>query len=173
MTNHKQTNQSPYVVTALGAADRPRILDHLLALDDTDRALRFGVAADADALARYVASIDFERDAVFGAAGVDGALDGFAHVALHDGVAELGVSVVHTGRRRGLAGALAAAALRVARDADAREFRFHAAASNDGMRLVARRLGMSLEFDGSEFTARRALSRRAAPGGAENALRDG
>ena len=50
----------------LHARHRPRILDHLLHLDERDRYLRFGFPATQHQMTQYVASIDFKRDEVFG-----------------------------------------------------------------------------------------------------------
>ena len=45
---------------------RERILAHLLALDERSRYLRFGYAANDGHIARYVDTLDFEHDEVFG-----------------------------------------------------------------------------------------------------------
>ncbi len=50
----------------LHARHRHRILDHLLHLDEHDRYLRFGSPVTSDQFNKYVASIDFKRDEVFG-----------------------------------------------------------------------------------------------------------
>ncbi|MBI2732808.1 MAG: hypothetical protein HYX44_05765, partial [Aquabacterium sp.] len=50
----------------LHARHRHRILDHLLHLDERDRFLRFGSPVTSEQLNKYVASIDFKRDEVFG-----------------------------------------------------------------------------------------------------------
>lgn len=134
-----------------------------MALDGPDRTLRFGVISDADAVARYIAAIDFECSTVLGATERDSdALVGLAHVALADGVADLGLSVASDARRRGVGRALAAAALREAQRLDAVEFRFDGATANTGMRRLAKHLGMRVDADGSEFVARRLLGRAAA-----------
>lgn len=152
-----------YVIGRLPAADAPAVLEHLVALAPADRALRFGAAFDDAALARYVASIDFGGGAVLGAHAPDGTLAAVAHVALGHGVAELGLSVDGAHRRRGVAGALAAAALRDAQRRGAHEFRVHCAAGNVGMRRIAQRLGMELRADGAEVLASRRLKAAEAP----------
>ena len=53
-------------IHSLGENHRQRINAHLLALDRQDRYLRFGYAATDEQIARYVASLDFERDEIFG-----------------------------------------------------------------------------------------------------------
>ena len=45
---------------------RAKILSHLVALNESDRYLRFGYAASDAQLARYSQAIDFARDEVFG-----------------------------------------------------------------------------------------------------------
>lgn len=147
----------PYVIERLGEGNRTDVRAHLLSLDATDRTLRFGVTSDADAVERYVANLDFERDVFLGARARDGALVGLAHVALVDGIAELGVSVCERARRSGVAAALAQAALREAQRLAAREFRFDFVAGNAGMRRLARKLAMTVSRDGNEFLAQRAL----------------
>jgi RimJ/RimL family protein N-acetyltransferase len=101
--------------------------------------------------------MEFDRGGALGATGPDGALVALAHVAIEGDAAELGISVTQPHRERGLAGALAAAALRLAQDAGAREFRFHYASSNEGMRRLAVKLGMDVNADGSDLVAQRAL----------------
>lgn len=147
----------PYAIQPLGPDDRARIRAHLLALDLADRALRFGVASDADAVARYVDAIDFDGASVLGAVAPDASLIGLAHVALDGAVADLGISVSSGQRQRGVARALAGAALREAERLGAREFRFDSTATNRGMRRLAQQLGMQVTADGTEMAARRAL----------------
>jgi RimJ/RimL family protein N-acetyltransferase len=165
----------PYVVQRLGAQDRAPMLEHLLALDDADRAMRFGVATDADAIARYVDAIDFDRGTVLGARAPDGTLAGLAHVAVGDATADLGLSVLAEHRQRGVASALAAAALREAQRLRADEFRLHCAATNAGMRRIATRLGMEFSTEGSDVLARRRLGRvpRASAGARTVAMASG
>ena len=53
-------------IRSLAPRHRQRILTHLLALDRSDRYLRFGHPATDVQIEKYVASLDFERDEVFG-----------------------------------------------------------------------------------------------------------
>lgn len=152
-----------FAIQRLGPPDRERILRHLISLDEGDRSLRFGVAHDADALARYVDGIDFDASSVLGAALTDGSLIGIAHIALSDAVAELGISVSPGQRQKGVAGALAGAALREAQRLGAIEFRFESAASNAGMRRLARQLGMRISAEGPDLFAHRPLGVQGAP----------
>ena len=147
----------PYAITLLPATDRTRILQHFLALDESDRALRFGVASDDDAVRRYVDGIDFDESAVLAASDGDGTLIGVAHLAFGGEAAELGLSIAPTARERGLGLALSTAALRTAEARGAREFRLHCSASNVGMRRLAESLGMETTTEGSDLIARRTL----------------
>lgn len=97
-------------IVELDDTHRPLILAHLLALDETDRRLRFSYALGDAAIAKYVASLDFERDSVFGIFGRDNALLGVVHLAdLNQAVdsktpkgAELGLSLDANMRGYGL-----------------------------------------------------------------------
>src|SRR6478735_10290416 len=54
------------LVKQLEERDRRRILKHFLALDDSDRLLRFGTVLPDEQIEAYVARIDFSRDTVYG-----------------------------------------------------------------------------------------------------------
>jgi len=89
----------------LGAEQRSQIFRHLVALDAGSRVLRFGSPTPDEAVARYVAAIDFERDIVVGVSEED-LLVGIAHLAVYkersDRVGELGISVSAEARHRHL-----------------------------------------------------------------------
>ena len=53
-------------IRSLGANHRDRIASHLKLLDERDRYLRFGFAANDEQIQRYVDGLDFERDEIFG-----------------------------------------------------------------------------------------------------------
>src|ERR1700754_4325571 len=53
-------------VRSLGPRHRDRIAAHLLALDERSRYLRFGYAASDAHINRYIDTLDFEHDEVFG-----------------------------------------------------------------------------------------------------------
>jgi GNAT superfamily N-acetyltransferase len=154
MTNERRHRQRRPAVRRLGSHERDRIRQHLLALDDADRAVRFGTAAGDDAIARYVETLDFGRDTLLGVRAPGGALLGLAHVALAGGTAELGLSVSAGARSRGLGRALAEAALAEAIRCGASEFRFDCSAANAGMRALAAHLGMPVVDDGGHSVAR-------------------
>src|SRR4051812_10985560 len=89
-------------IRTLGPRHRGRILEHLRALDERSRYLRFGYIASDEQLARYVDAIDFDRDEVFGIFNRRLDLIATAHLA-HDfspnadgrpAMSEFGVSVL-------------------------------------------------------------------------------
>jgi hypothetical protein len=91
-------------VKELSANDRHRILRHFLGLEDSDRLLRFGTVLPDALIRKYVESLDFSRDKVFGVFSHHFRLVGVGHLAFmarkdYDDntekrqVAEFGVSV--------------------------------------------------------------------------------
>ena len=60
---------------------RERILRHLLALDERDRYLRFGYMANDAQITRYVNSLDFSRDELYGVYDNNLELVALAHLA--------------------------------------------------------------------------------------------
>ena len=89
----------------LGTQHRSAVAGHLKSLDGASRVLRFGVPAGDEAMTRYVAGIDFERDVVEGVWD-EGRLVGVAHLAVYvengHPVGELGISVSPEARQRHL-----------------------------------------------------------------------
>ena len=53
-------------IRSLSARQRVRVANHLNALGESDRYLRFGYPATDAQISKYVDSLDFERDEVFG-----------------------------------------------------------------------------------------------------------
>src|SRR5215212_9158402 len=53
-------------IRSLAPRHRERIAGHLLALDEHARYLRFGYPATDAQIAKYVDTLDFERDEIFG-----------------------------------------------------------------------------------------------------------
>src|SRR4051812_24041489 len=102
------SNQAQVVVPirSLGPSHRQRIATHLMALDEQDRYLRFGYAANDDQIQRYVQSLDFDRDEIFGIYNRKLELIAVAHLAFAQdpallACAEFGVSVLSKARGRG------------------------------------------------------------------------
>src|SRR3569832_2830950 len=85
-------------IRSIGPSHRDRIEHHLLALDEHDRYLRFGYAANDEQIRRYVQGLDFDRDDIFGIYNRKLELIAMAHLAFssapeHLECAEFGVSV--------------------------------------------------------------------------------
>jgi hypothetical protein len=123
-------------IRSLGPRHRERISAHLMALDVSDRYLRFGYPATDAQMSKYVDMLDFEQDEVFGIFNRRLELIAMAHLA-HAGVApvagrpamsEFGVSVLP-------------------------QVRAHALSENVAMLKIARRAGATVERDGSESEA--------------------
>src|SRR5438105_2750449 len=68
-------------IRSLSPRHRPRIVTHLLALDEHDRYLRFGYPASDEQIAKYVDDLDFARDEVSGIFNRRLELIALAHVA--------------------------------------------------------------------------------------------
>jgi len=148
-------------VRSLGPRHRPRIAAHLLALDERSRYLRFGYAASDAQIARYVDTIDFEHDEVFGIFNRRLELIAMAHLA-HRGpdaapgrttMSEFGVSVLPKARRRGFGSRLFEHAMLHARNRGVGAIFIHALSENTAMLKIARRAGATVERDGSETEA--------------------
>ena len=140
------------LVRELDETHRAAALSHFLALEADDRHLRFGSPTSDAIIERYVANLNFNRDALFGV--FNDALDlvGIAHLAYvpsaNDGTrsAEFGVSVLHDDRHRGLGAALLARAAVHARNTHIDTLFVHCLAKNKAMMHLAHKLGMRVEF---------------------------
>lgn len=146
-------------IRALSERHRPRILAHLLDLDAQDRYLRFGYQANDAQIERYVDSLNFERDEIFGIYNRHLKLIAMAHVAYAPpssnmgSCAEFGVSVLKMGRGKGLGSRLFERAAMDARTKGVQMLFIHALSENTAMLKIARKAGASVERDGSESEA--------------------
>ena len=140
-------------IRELSRLDRAALEPHFLALDRTDRRLRFGAALKDDAVRAYVSRIDFEHDAAFGVHDDALCLIGVAHLARSPGHAELGVSVLPAHRGRGIGGALLARTHMRARNWGMRALFMHCLAENDAMMRLARRQAMRIVVEAGEADA--------------------
>jgi GNAT superfamily N-acetyltransferase len=135
---------------------RRRILDHLLSLDEHDRYLRFGFTAPLEQLGRYVASIDFRRDEVFGIFSRHLQLLAVAHLAampngaVRGSAMEFGVSVLPAGRGKGLGLRLFKHAITHARNRGASHLIIHALTENAPMLHIASKAGAVVERHGQD-----------------------
>jgi RimJ/RimL family protein N-acetyltransferase len=150
-TGGQAANPAP-LVRELDDTHRAAVLRHLLTLGADDRHLRFGSPTSDVVIERYVASLNFSRDALFGV--FNDALDliGIAHLAYVPSAndsphsAEFGVSVLRDNRHRGLGAALLARAAVHARNTHIDTLFVHCLAKNKAMMHLAQKLGMRVEF---------------------------
>lgn len=145
-------------IHSLGENHRERIATHLMALDGQDRYLRFGYAANDEQIGRYVASLNFERDEIFGIYNRKLVLVAMAHLAYApvdncDACAEFGVSVLKAARGRGYGSRLFDRAAMHARNHKVSTMFIHALSENTAMLKIARNAGATVERDGSESEA--------------------
>lgn len=134
-------------IRTLDAGDRDAILQHLLALGERDRYLRFGFAAQDEHIRRYVQGLRFGLDEVFGIFNRRLQLIAMAHLAYMvtpgqgSDAAEFGVSVSAHARGRGYGQRLFARALLHARNHGVRVLYIHALSDNAPMLHIARKAG--------------------------------
>jgi RimJ/RimL family protein N-acetyltransferase len=145
-------------IRSLGDGQRERIAKHLLSLEEHDRYLRFGYAANDEQVRRYVDQLDFERDEIFGIFNRRLELIAMAHLAFipEPGTtpgAEFGVSVLTKARGRGYGSRLFERAVMHARNEGVELMFIHALSENVAMIKIARNAGATLERAGSETEA--------------------
>jgi GNAT superfamily N-acetyltransferase len=148
-------------IRSLGPRHRERIATHLLALNVSDRYLRFGYPATDAQISKYVDLLDFEQDEVFGIFNRRLELIAMAHLA-HAGVeatperpsmSEFGVSVLPSARSRGFGRRLFEHATLHARNRGVETLFIHALSENTAMLKIARNAGATIVRAGSESDA--------------------
>jgi ribosomal protein S18 acetylase RimI-like enzyme len=151
---------APWIpIRSLSPRHRDRIAAHLLALSERDRYLRFGYAAGDAQIQRYVDSLDFDRDEVFGVFNRRLVLIALAHLAYpHPGAvgpeaAEFGGSVLASARGRGYGARLFEHACLHARNRGLDTLFIHALSENTAMLRIARKAGAKVVREGSESEA--------------------
>ena len=149
-------------IRSLGPHHREQIIDHLVALNESDRYLRFGYSATDSQISKYVELMDFEHDEVFGIFNRRLRLIAMAHLA-HPAaapsdetaaVSEFGVSVLPTTRKQGFGRRLFEHAAVHARNRGIETLLIHALSENTAMLKIARYAGATIERNGSESEAR-------------------
>ena len=145
-------------IRSLGANHRERIAQHLLGLDEHDRYLRFGYAANDEQVRRYADGLNFERDEIFGIYNRKIELIAMAHLAFSidpkcQACAEVGVAVSKAARGRGYGARLFDRAVMHARNEGVTMVFIHALSENTAMLKIARNAGAVVERDGSETEA--------------------
>ncbi len=152
-------------IASLTAQHVPDILLHLLGLSAHDRYLRFGYAATDEHIHRYVSTLNFERDEIYGIFNRNLDIVAMAHLALmkepgREFSCEFGVSVVLSARGRGYGGRLFERAVIHARNDMVYQMYIHALSENAPMIRIARKAGATIERDGSETEAFLRLPKR-------------
>jgi GNAT superfamily N-acetyltransferase len=142
------------IVRELNRLDRPALESHFLSLGSDDRRLRFGISLSDTAVRAYVSRIDFERDAAFAVLDDELHLLGAAHLAREPDQAELGVSVLHAHRGRGIGGALLGRAHTHARNWGVRTLFMRCLTENGAIMHLARKQGMQIVADAGEADAK-------------------
>jgi RimJ/RimL family protein N-acetyltransferase len=167
-------------IRELGASERPLFLEHLLALGQEDRYLRFGSPLSDEAIERYVDGIDFGGDTIFGVFDDRLEIAAAGHFAplpkdspLADPAlgrtAEFGLSVSEDARRRGLGTALFTRAASHARNLAISSLFMHCLSENRAMIRIARKAGMDIRQLHGEADAYLALK----PGTVATAIEEG
>jgi len=155
------------LVKELHERDRRRVLRHFLALESSDRLLRFGNVLSDELITDYVNKIDFVRDMVYGVYNSRFAVVGLGHLAfaakeavpekhttsVKDRVAEFGVSVSKSMRGLGVGSALFERAAIHCRNNDVDTLYMQCLSSNRTMMHIARKAGMEIERDHGEADA--------------------
>ncbi len=154
------------LVKQLEERDRRRMLKHFLALDDSDRLLRFGTILPDEQVSAYVARIDFARDSVYGVHNRLFKLVAVGHLAFaprdqtpgksnttKDRVAEFGVSVSRSARGLGIGAKLFERAAIHCRNSDVDTLYMHCLSSNQTMMHIAKKAGMEIQRDHGEADA--------------------
>jgi GNAT superfamily N-acetyltransferase len=148
-------------IRSLGPRHHDRIVAHLLSLEESDRYLRFGYPATDAQIARYVDTLDFDQDEVFGVFNRRLELIAMAHLAhpnapadpKRGAMAEFGVSVIRKARGRGFGARLFEHSVLHARNRGVQTLFIHALSENTAMLKIARNAGATVERDGSESDA--------------------
>lgn len=156
----------PVLVKQLSERDRRRIQKHFLALDDSDRLLRFGTVLPDEQLKAYVARLDFSRDIVYGVINRMFQLVSVGHLAfapkekLAAGagttkarIAEFGISVSSSARGRGIGSKMFERAAMHCRNSDVDVLYMHCLSSNATMMHIAKKAGMEIQRDHGEADA--------------------
>lgn len=161
----RKTEAALVPIKPLAAEHLPEILKHLKALSQRDRYLRFGYVASDEQIHRYVDSLDFSRDEIYGIFNSDLHIIAMAHLAIvrMEGAAssaEFGVSVAAHARGRGYGARLFERAVTHARNEKVYQIYIHALSENAPMIRIARNGGAEIDREGAETEAFLRLPKR-------------
>jgi RimJ/RimL family protein N-acetyltransferase len=159
--------RQPVLVKALSERDRRRVLRHFMALDSSDRLLRFGTMLPDEQVGTYVAKLDFTNDIVFGVYNGLFQLVGVGHLAFtskearpdsinytdKEKVAEFGVSVSKSARGQGIGTRLFERAAVHCRNSDVDTLYMQCLSSNRTMMHIAKKAGMEIHREYGEADA--------------------
>ena len=134
--------------------DRNALYTHFAALSAEDRRLRFGASIHDEALRDYVDRIDFGRDGIFAVHDENSNVVAAIHIALGDGPAELGLSVLPGWRGKGVGDALLKRAVTWLRNRGVLAVYVHCLSENAAMMHLARKNGMRIVYSGAESDGR-------------------
>ncbi len=143
-------------ISPLDEDHRPLIEQHLLALSERDRYLRFGYPATDERIRQHVRALDFVNHELFGIFNRRLELVATAHLAYADdlrSMAEFAVSVLPGTRGRGYGRRLFDHAVRHCRNRRADRMFIHALSENTPMLRMARSAGARVETAGPESEA--------------------
>jgi RimJ/RimL family protein N-acetyltransferase len=132
------------------------IIAHLTSLDENSNRLRFGVFMNNDSIKKYVNSIDFKKDRVYGAYDDALKLVGMVHIAWIKNdkkYAEIGISVDQSVRRGGIGGKLFKKAINYAKMYGAKRLYSFCLTENTAMMNMAKKENMIIEKIANEAEA--------------------
>lgn len=152
-------------IVTLSNEHLPQITQHLKDLSEHDRHLRFGYTATDEHINRYVQSLNFERDEIYGIFNTELEIIAMAHLAIikkegRESTSEFGVSVSAHARARGYGARLFDRAVIHARNEKVYQMYIHALSENAPMIKIARKGGARIERDGAETEAYLSLPKR-------------
>jgi RimJ/RimL family protein N-acetyltransferase len=164
-------------IRSLTNRHRQRIAEHIIALSEPDRYLRFGYNVTDSQVNRYVDGLDFKRDEIYGIFNRRLQLVAMAHLAIlsdpkNPNCAEFGVSVNADARGKGLGTALLERAILHARSEQINMLFIHALSENAAMLKIARKAGAVVESFGGEVEAHLLLQKQDFTDRIESAVKD-
>ncbi len=164
-------------IRALTSRHRRRIAEHIIALPEHDRYLRFGYVATDEQVHKYVDGMDFKRDEIYGIFNRRLQLIAMAHLAIssdpkNPNCAEFGVSVSADARGKGLGSALFERAILHARSENIDMLFIHALSENAAMLKIARNAGATVQNFGGEVEAHLQLPHQDFSDRVESAVKD-
>jgi len=156
---HVPVNKQAVHVRQLRPRHAHQMLQHLLALPQKDRYLRFGYLPSDEQIERYVARLDYSQCTLFGVFDTKLVLQGVSQlsyiaVELSANTAEFGVSVSNQYRSKGLGKAMFLRCIAHARNQGVQYLIVHTLRENARMIHMVRSAGASIQSDGGDSLAK-------------------